>query len=61
MQATGERLGPAGTTVSTPTSTETISSTIWVSPRPSVSGPSSQIEAIAMVGMVRPMLAIAEP
>ena len=29
--------------------------------RPSASGPSSQIEATAIAGMVRPMLAIAEP
>ena len=35
--------------------------TIWVEPRPSTSGPSSQIEAIAIAGMVSPMLAIAEP
>ena len=37
------------------------SSTIRVGPRPRVSGPSSQIEAIAIAGIVSPMLAIAEP
>ena len=37
------------------------SSTICVEPRPSTSGPESQIEATAIAGMVRPMLAIAEP
>ena len=54
-------LARPGTTVSTPTITDRSSSTISVSPRPSASGPSSQIEATAIVGMVRPMLAIAEP
>ena len=37
------------------------SSTICTGPRPSSSGPSSQIEATAIAGMVSPMLAIAEP
>ena len=37
------------------------SSTICVGPRPSSSGPSSQIVATASAGMVRPMLAMAEP
>ncbi len=37
------------------------SNTIWVGPRPSSSGPSSQIVATASAGMVRPMLAMAEP
>ncbi len=36
-------------------------STIWVASSPSSSGPSSQIEAMAMAGMVSPMLAMAEP
>jgi hypothetical protein len=34
---------------------------IWVAPRPRTSGPSSQIEATAIAGIVSPMLAIAEP
>ena len=51
---------PAGTTVRMLTTTVSASSTIWVGPRPSSSGPSSQIEH-GDAGMVRPMLAIAEP
>ena len=54
-------LARPGTTVSTPTTTERKSSTISVLRRPSASGPSSQIEAMAMVGMVRPIDAIALP
>jgi hypothetical protein len=34
---------------------------IWVAPRPSTSGPSSQIEATAITGIVRPIDAMAEP
>src|SRR5829696_5747612 len=41
--------------------TNAASSTIWVGPRPSSSGGSNQIVATAMTGIVRPMLAIAEP
>src|SRR5256885_889340 len=39
----------------------TKSSTIGVEPRPSFSGPSSQIDATAITGIVSPMLAIADP
>jgi len=41
--------------------TVSASSTSWMGPRPSTSGPLSQIEASAITGMVSPMLAIAEP
>ncbi len=37
------------------------SSTICIGSSPRCSGPSSQIEATAMVGMVRPIEAIADP
>jgi hypothetical protein len=50
-----------GQEVSAPTATVMASSTIWVEPSPSASGPSSQIEATAIAGMVKPMLAIADP
>ena len=50
-----------GRIVSAPTTAVIASSTIWVDPRPSTSGPSSQIDATAMAGIVSPMLAIAEP
>ncbi len=53
--------GPPGTTVRMLTTTVSTSSTICTDPRPSSSGPSSQIDATAMAGMVSPMLAIAEP
>ena len=47
--------------MSAATTTVIASSTIWVEPRPSTSGPSSQIDATAIAGIVSPMLAIAEP
>ena len=50
-----------GTTVRIPTTTVTASNTIWVASSPNTSGPSSQIEAMAIAGMVSPMLAMAEP
>ena len=43
------------------TATVMASSTICVAPSPRTSGPSSQIEATAIAGIVSPMLAIAEP
>ncbi len=47
--------------VSTLITTVRASSTICVSPSPRSSDPGSQIDAIAMAGMVSPMLAIADP
>ncbi|CAM5438511.1 hypothetical protein SHIRM173S_11750 [Streptomyces hirsutus] len=44
-----------------PTTIEMKSDTWWVGPRPSKSGPSCQIAAMATAGMVRPMLAMSEP
>ena len=55
------RVARPGTTVRIATTTVTASKTIWVASSPSSSGPSSQIEATAMAGMVSPMLAMAEP
>ena len=52
---------PAGNTVSMPTMTVSASSTIWVGPRPSSSGRPARCVATAMAGIVRPMLAIADP
>ena len=43
------------------TTTVTASNTICVASSPRSSGPSSQIEATAIAGMVSPMLAIADP
>ncbi|CAM5430388.1 hypothetical protein SHIRM173S_10579 [Streptomyces hirsutus] len=50
-----------GMTVKVPTTIEMKSDTWWVGPRPSKSGPSCQIAAMATAGMVRPMLAMSEP
>ena len=50
-----------GTTVRTATTTVRANSTICVASSPRSSGTSIQILAKAMTGMVRPMLAIAEP
>src|SRR4029077_7056967 len=44
-----------------PTATVSTNSTIWVALSPSTSRPGSQIDTTAIVGMVSPMLAIAEP
>lgn len=50
-----------GTIVRALTTTVSASSTMWTGPRPSSSGPESHTEASAIDGMVRPMLAMAEP
>ena len=43
------------------TTTVTANNTICVASRPRTNGPLSQIEAMAMAGMVSPMLAMADP
>lgn len=48
-------------TVRGPITSEMKSATWWLGPRPSRSGPSRRIAAMATAGVVRPMSAMSEP